>query len=298
MINSIAEFTTKLASRSQVWPCALWNHSWTKTFSVSEMGFGEFLSVTHPDLIADAHRELLKAGASALVTNTFGANRLGMEEYGKADMVEEVNVESGRLALSVAMEVPDEDRPLVFGSLGPTFEVRRKNSARDDDFADLRDVYLEQARALWSAGVRMFHVESCDDPQKATIALNALSALERETGSSPVRIITAKLQSDGVMPFEASLTDFWALVQPYRPQAFGVAGLSEHLEAAISSLVGAIDVPLVAMGETRTLNGWSEPPEVLSNRLAHLVLEYGVSISGIGIDSSPRFIASLKDALG
>ena len=125
MINPTAEFTTKLASRSQVWPCALWDHVWTKTFSVSEMGFGEFLSVTHPDLIAGAHRELLKAGATALVTNTFGANRLGMEDYGKADMVEEVNVESGRLALSAALEVPDEDRPLVFGSLGPTFEVRR-----------------------------------------------------------------------------------------------------------------------------------------------------------------------------
>jgi len=297
MVNPIAEFTTKLASRSQVWPCALWDHVWTKTYPVSEMGFGEFLSVSHPDLIAGAYRELLKAGATALVTNTFGANRLGMEEYGRADLVQEVNVESGRLALSVALEVPDEDRPLVLGSLGPTFEVRRRNGASDDNFANLRDVYLEQGRALWSAGVRMFHVESCDDPQKAMIALDALSTLERETGISPVRIITAKLQSDGVMPFGASLTAFWALVQPYRPQAFGVVGLSEHLEAAISSLVEAVDVPLVAMAETRTLNGWSEPPEVLSNRLAHIALEYGVSITGVGIDSSPRFIACLKEAL-
>lgn len=295
MVNPITEFTTKLASRPQVWPCALWDNEWTKRFSVSEMGFGEFLSVTHPDLIAAAHRELLRAGASALVTNTFGANRLGMEDYGKEDMVDEVNVESARLALSVALEVSDEDRPLVVGSLGPTLEVPRING---NNFANLRDVYLEQARALWSAGVRMFHVESCDDPRKATIALDALSALERETGTSPVKIITAKLQSDGVMPCEAPLTDFWALVQPYRPQAFGVAGLSEHLEAAISSLVEAVDVPLVAVAETLTLAGWSEPPEVLSNRLAHMVREYGVSISGVGIDSSPQYIASLKEALG
>jgi 5-methyltetrahydrofolate--homocysteine methyltransferase len=298
MVNPIAEFTTKLASRSQVWPCALWDHLWTKTFSLSEMGFGEFLSVSQPELIVSAHRELLKAGASALVTNTFGANRLVMEDYGKADMVEKVNVESGRLALSVALEIPDEDRPLVLGSLGPTFEVRTTNSGSGDNFAKLRDVYLEQVRALWSAGVRMFHVESCDDPLKAAVALDALSALERETGSSAVRIITAKLQSDGVMPFGTSLTAFWALVQPYRPQAFGVVGPPEHLDAAISSLVEAVDVPLVAMAETRTLSGWSESPEALSSRLAHIVLKYGVSISGIGIDSSPEFIASLKRSLG
>lgn len=295
MADPIEEFTTKMASRPQVWPCALWDHAWTNTFSISEMGFGELLSVTHPDLIADAHRELLKAGASALVTNTLGANRLGMEDYGKADMAEEVNVESGRLALSVALEVPVKDRPLVLGSLGPTFEILRKNG---DNSANLRDAYLEQAHALWSAGVRMFHIESCDDPQKATIALDALSTLERETGISPVRIITAKLQSDGVMPYEASPTGFWALVQPYRPQAFGVAGLPEHLEAAISCLVEAVDVPLVAMAETWTLAGWSEPPEVLSRRLAHLVCEHGVSIVGVGIDSSPPYITSLREALG
>ena len=57
------------------------------------------------------------AGADVLTTNTFGAQRLGLEKYGLADRVRDIN----RAGATIARRVADAaDRPvLVAGSIGP-----------------------------------------------------------------------------------------------------------------------------------------------------------------------------------
>jgi methionine synthase I (cobalamin-dependent) len=75
------DFENRFASGVQVWPCSLWRNEWRKRFSASEMGAGELLSLGHSDVIEAEHAAIAKAGASALVTNTFGANAIVMESY-------------------------------------------------------------------------------------------------------------------------------------------------------------------------------------------------------------------------
>src|SRR6476620_6872020 len=49
------------------------------------------LSLRAPDLVRDVHRAYVKAGAQVLETNSFGANRLRLAQYGLDTQVKEIN---------------------------------------------------------------------------------------------------------------------------------------------------------------------------------------------------------------
>src|SRR3954463_4841539 len=58
------------------------------------------LNVRAPDLVRDIHRAYVDAGAEVLETNSFGANRLKLTQYGLETQVKELN----RAAATVARE--------------------------------------------------------------------------------------------------------------------------------------------------------------------------------------------------
>src|SRR3982751_6910909 len=74
------------------------------------------LNIRSPDLVRDIHRAYVKAGAEIIETNSFGANRLKLAQYGLETQVREIN----RTAAKIARDVADEaGRPiLVAGSVG------------------------------------------------------------------------------------------------------------------------------------------------------------------------------------
>ena len=65
-------------------------------------GCPEQLNITRPDVIADAHRGYLEAGADIIATNTFGGGSIVLAEYGLGDRVREINEAAARLSRSVA----------------------------------------------------------------------------------------------------------------------------------------------------------------------------------------------------
>ncbi|MDE6255855.1 MAG: homocysteine S-methyltransferase family protein, partial [Muribaculaceae bacterium] len=89
-------------------------------------GFNDVLCITKPEVITNIHSEYLNAGADIITTNTFNANRLSLSEYGLSDFVSEICEKGAHLALKAVNEfcydnnIPDERRPLVAGTMGPT----------------------------------------------------------------------------------------------------------------------------------------------------------------------------------
>lgn len=96
-------------------------------------------NLSRPALVADLHRRDLQAGATILLTNTFGANRFWLDRFGRADAIETVNRRAVELARLEAEAAPGAERYVV-GSIGPTA------------LGDAGSV-LEQARLLVEAGV-------------------------------------------------------------------------------------------------------------------------------------------------
>ena len=60
-------------------------------FPEGKDGFNDGLSFTRPDWIKNIHRNYLKAGADCIETNTFGSNKLKLEEYGYGEKTIEWN---------------------------------------------------------------------------------------------------------------------------------------------------------------------------------------------------------------
>src|SRR5437867_12676845 len=56
------------------------------------------LNLEQPALVQELHDEYLRAGAQAIETNTFGANRFKLDEHGLANRVAEINAAGVKLA--------------------------------------------------------------------------------------------------------------------------------------------------------------------------------------------------------
>src|SRR5688500_1764164 len=84
-------------------------------------GCNENLVLTRPDVILDIHRQYFAAGADVAETDTFGATKIVLAEYGLQDKSHELNVAAARLARQAADEFSTPSRPrFVAGSMGPT----------------------------------------------------------------------------------------------------------------------------------------------------------------------------------
>src|ERR671929_1110462 len=56
------------------------------------------LNLTDPALVGGIHRDYLLAGAEIITTNTFGANRLRLAEYGLEGKVRDINLRGVKIA--------------------------------------------------------------------------------------------------------------------------------------------------------------------------------------------------------
>jgi 5-methyltetrahydrofolate--homocysteine methyltransferase len=54
----------------------------SEDFPDGKDGFNDGLILTHPDWIKKIHRSYLTAGADCIETNSFGSNKLKLDEYG------------------------------------------------------------------------------------------------------------------------------------------------------------------------------------------------------------------------
>jgi homocysteine S-methyltransferase len=128
------------------------------------------LNVTQPDLVAEVHQAYVRAGADVIETNTFGANRFKLANFGLGSEVRRLNVQGARVARHAA-----RDQTWVAGSIGP-LGVRIEPWGRTgEDEAEL--AFREQAEALVEGGVDLFILETFRDLNEALVAIRALRAI-------------------------------------------------------------------------------------------------------------------------
>ena len=60
-------------------------------FPNNQDGFNDGLILTHPDWIKEIHRNYLDAGSDCIETNSFGSNKIKLDEYGFGDQTVDFN---------------------------------------------------------------------------------------------------------------------------------------------------------------------------------------------------------------
>jgi len=161
-------------------------------------GNNDLLSLTQPTIIRDIHKAYLEAGSDILETNTFNANSISMADYDMQELAYELNVESAKLARSVADEfsqqTPDKPR-FVAGVLGPTNRTAsispdvNNPGFRNVTFDQLVESYTEATRGLVDGGADILLIETIFDTLNAKAAIFAIeSFFETHNITLPVMI--------------------------------------------------------------------------------------------------------------
>src|SRR5215472_6040812 len=75
----------------------------------------EELCVSRPELVAKVHADYLRAGATVIETNTFGANAMRLEKHGLQAKVHEINLAAVKVAKGAV-----DGRAYVSGAIGPS----------------------------------------------------------------------------------------------------------------------------------------------------------------------------------
>jgi len=262
-------------------------------------GCNELLSVTAPDVIGAMHHAFFDAGAMVVETNTFGASRIVLAEYGLEDRVSEINhaaVAAARLAAG------GQAGRYVAGSLGPGTKLV---SLGHITVEAMRVAYEEQIRALVEAEVDLLIIETCQDLLQVKVAMIAafetMAALGREV---PV-MISITVEQTGTMLVGTDIAAAAATIEPFPVLSLGmncatgptdmisrIQFLSHQWPGRISCIPNQ-GLPQVLNGKTH----YPMNPEEFATHMRRFVEEFGVSIVGGCCGSSPDHIRALAQAL-
>ncbi|MDB4941922.1 MAG: 5,10-methylenetetrahydrofolate reductase [Labilithrix sp.] len=137
----------------------------------------EELNVTRPELVKKVHEEYVRAGATVIETNTFGANSMRLEKHGLASKMGEINAAAVKLAREAAGQ-----KAFVVGAIGPSGYFL--GEALPQDLDKVRGAISEQARALVAEGVDAIVCETFRQTNELRAAVE--SAVAASGGKVPV----------------------------------------------------------------------------------------------------------------
>ncbi len=284
-----------------------------KDFHRDVKGNNELLSLTRPDVIQDIHEGYLAAGADLIETNTFGATTVAQEDYDMAGLAREMNLASARLARAACDKFSTPDKPrFVAGALGPTPKTASISpdvndaGARNINFEQLRQAYLEQVQALVEGGADVLLVETIFDTLNAKAALFAIDEFFEQSGERLPLIISGTVtDASGRILSGQTVSAFWASVRHMQPLAVGLncalgATLMRPYIQELAKVAGDTFIscyPNAGLPNPMSDTGFDETPDVTSRLLREFAAEGLVNIVGGCCGTTPQHIEAIGDSV-
>jgi homocysteine S-methyltransferase len=251
------------------------------------------LSVSQPDLVRDVHTAYVKAGAEVIETNSFGANRIKLAQYGLEAHVQEFNTRAAEIARAAA-----GDRAWVAGAVGPLGVRLEPYGPTSTDEACA--IFREQLGALREGGADLFILETFADLAEIEQAIRAA----REVDASVPVIAQMTIGTDGLTPYGASPED---IARALTAAGADVVGLNcsvgpQAILEAIERMTPATTRKLSAMpnaGMPREVSGrtmYMASPEYIASYGRHLI-QAGVKVIGGCCGTTPEHIRALVEGI-
>jgi len=165
-----------------------------------------------PEVIEEIHRAYFDVGSDFVQTNTFGGNRIKLEDVGLGDHAARINRRGAEIACAAC-----PPRGYVAGDLGPTGKLIKPYG--DLEPSVLEEVFTEQTKSLLSGGADILHVETMFDLGELTAAVRGARPI------TEVPIIAS-------MTFERTPRGYFTMMG-VSPEAF-----VEGAEAAGADIIG------------------------------------------------------------
>ena len=262
------------------------------------------LNISQPDLVQAVHIEYLQAGATVIETNTFGANRIRLEQYGLADRVCELNTVGVRLARECVTQMREKHMSDAFvaGAIGP-LGVRLGTESKVDA-NEAYAAFAEQVGALVSGGrgvgVDLLVIETLPGMREAELAIRA--AKNEGNGVPVIAMVTIDEKGDcldGVSVEEAAR----------RMEEWGADAVGCNCSEGPGAVLGVIErmrsvttLPLAAMpnaGAPKAVDGrhlYLTSPEYLAS-FARKFVQAGATFVGGCCGTTPKHTRAMRGAL-
>jgi methionine synthase / methylenetetrahydrofolate reductase (NADH) len=256
----------------------------------------DVLNLTHPKLVQTIHADYITAGADAIETNTFGANRIKLAAHSLDGEVREINRRGARLARDVRESMGRD--VLVLGAIGPLGKYLVPLGTLTHDEA--RAAFREQVEALLEGGVDAFVLETFPGVTELGLAVEIVRSVTdlpivaqmaftddalTYTGRTPADVVRAlrdlPLQAIGANCSVGSSVLFEVLEQML-PEAGGLA-LSMQPNAGLPTRV---DERLIYLSSPSYMAEW-----------AARMVDAGAKIVGGCCGTTPAHISAMRELL-
>ena len=251
------------------------------------------LNIVAPDLVREVHDAYVRSGAEVLETNSFGANRHKLAQYGLEGQVEAINRRAAEIARSAA-----GTGVLVAGAVGP-LGVRIEPFGPTSD-AEARSLFRQQLGALREGGADLFILETFSDLDEMEQAILAA----RDVDPGVVVIAQMTIGTDGLTPYGASAQDVALALDSYGADIVGLncsVGPQIILEA-IEKMATVTRRKLSAQpnaGMPRDVGGrtmYMASPEYVASYGRHLI-QAGAKVVGGCCGTTPDHIRALAEGV-
>ena len=251
------------------------------------------LNLTNPDLVKEIHQEYILSGADIVETNTFGANRYKLKNFGLEDKVVEIN----RTGALIAKEAGGKEI-FVAGSIGPL--GLKIVPWGPTSVEEAEEAFEEQSQALLEGGVDFFILETFSDINEIHQAIKAIHKLGKEA----VIISEMTIQEDGNSLYGTSPEVFTKTLEEWKSNVVGVncSVGPAHMLQCIEKIAQVTKLPLSAMpnaGIPREVEGrniYLCSPEYMAEYAKRFILN-GVKIVGGCCGTTPAHIKAMKGAI-
>ena len=264
-------------------------------------GCNEVLVRTRPDAVLNVHRAYLAAGADIIETDTFGGAPIVLAEYGLEADAHELNRRAAELARQAADEFSTPERSrFVAGSMGPT--TKSISTTGGITFAELREAYYVQAKALAEGGADILLIETCLDTRNAKAALLAVQQVVREMGWKIPVIVSGTIERTGTMLGGQAADAFYVSVAHADLLAIGLncatgpEFMTDHLRTLHEIAATRISCYPNA-GLPNEEGAYLETPESLARQLERFVDHGWLNIVGGCCGTTPAHIRAIAQMI-
>ncbi len=265
----------------------------------------EILCQTRPDVIREIHESFLAAGCDAVETNTFGANKIVLAEFGIPEKTFELNKLAAEIARQACDKYETPSRPrYVIGSIGPGTKLISLGNTTWDA---MEDSYAEQVRGLIAGGVDALLIETSQDLLQIKCALSACRMALKEAGIRLPIMVQASFDTQNKMLLGSDTAAYVAAIAPFDEVevlgmncATGPVEMAEHVRylsetwPRMISVLPNAGIPITVAGKAHFPLGATD----FATSMRRFVSEYGVNVVGGCCGTSPEHLRALVEALG
>lgn len=256
----------------------------------------ELWNVEHRDIVLRIAKSYVDAGSDMIETNSFGGNKIKLDQFGLGDRTIELN----KAAAEISREAAGSDK-FVLGSMGPTGKLLVMGDVTE---AELYEAFELQAKGLKAGGADAACIETFFDIEEARISIRAVkdsTDLEVMVTFSFDKASDGKFNTMmGISP--KMMAEFLSnenvdIIGTNCSNGFegmiGIVSEIREVNSSIPILVHAnAGMPVIRDGET----SYPDTPEFMAN-LTPKLIDAGANIIGGCCGTTPEHIRVINKAI-